>query len=554
MTQFQFGKVYEFEVVGLQANAIGSNYLLLRFGNEEGLRVRTLPFQEDLALPKAVKCRVKNISQSGFPTLEQDITGLIQENFSIGESYSFSIICFDKDSNDKPYYNVKDQFGLSHRCYYQGEPKYDIGDSVLLKVRCIDSSKGHLKLTEPIAVPQASVQTVQSTREPVFVESEFGYEDLHTEFKASIVYIPGDSIANIDKQCYNIVKELAAFMNAEGGKLYIGVNDSGMVTGINDDFAHLNEGSSDFDDYPDSYKMNTDHYALKIQNVVKKLCNHTANACLNFNFKKVDELIYCVVSIKPSESPIFVNGHLLYQRAGSQKQLLENDEITNFIRSRLGLNDKIQQLIKSLEENQTGEQKNNFEIKTVPHAAPIQEDDGLWNYFTWYKNGEWSFQKNRVDAEDVEYQIDILKSKKDGILVMCYDNGYVNLVKPSAVRSKKETGRRYKNGWNTKAKLTNVFVSSINHLIAVYSRDSHGIEYAKLHRLSDFSIVASIGAQGSIIVNPRFGNVLSYKWVSYDKRMMMPNLLLNKSQTSSTLGIPAKSPSVAAEIARLKEL
>ena len=159
-----------------------------------------------------------------------------------------------------------------------------------------------------------------------------------------------------------------------------------------------------------------------------------------------------------------------------------------------------------------------------------------------------------VDSEDVECQIDILKSKKDGVLVLCYDNGCINLIKPSLARAKKEAGRRYKNGWNTKAKIMNVFVSSVNHLIAVFSKDIHGIEYAKLHRLSDFNPVASIGAQGCIIANSKFGRVQSYKWVCYDKRMMVPNLLLTKSQTSSTLGIPIKSAYVAGEMAALKDM
>ncbi|MCI6436203.1 helix-turn-helix domain-containing protein [Fibrobacter sp.] len=554
MTQFEFGKVYEFQVVGLHTNGVGTNFLLLRYGNDEGFRVRALPFQVEGALPKVVRCRIKSISQSGLPSLEQDLAGLLRDNFVEGEEYSFSVISCEKDNNERSYYNVRDQFGLSHRYYYRGEPKYNIGESVELKVREIETEKARLKLTDALVVPSLGAPASVTRKTPVFAETEFGHEDLHTEFKTSIVYVPGESVANIDKQCYNIVKELAAFMNAEGGKLYIGINDSGLITGINDDFQHLNEGSNDYDDYPDSYKMNTDHYALKIQNVVKKCCNHTANACLDFNFQQKEGLIYCVVTVKPCETPIFVNGHLLYQRAGSQKQLLENDEITNFIRTRLGLNNKIQELINALEKNKTDEPKNNFEVTVSPQAVPVQEDDGVWNYFTWYKNGDWSFQKKMVDSEDVECQIDILKSKKDGVLVLCYDNGCINLIKPSLARAKKETGRRYKNGWNTKAKIMNVFVSSVNHLIAVFSKDIHGIEYAKLHRLSDFNPVASIGAQGCIIANSKFGRVQSYKWVCYDKRMMVPNLLLTKSQTSSTLGIPIKSAYVAGEMAALKDM
>lgn len=549
----EFGQIYTFQVMGLRSCGTGDTYIALRYGDCDNYRVRPFPFQEEGNLPRELRCKVKSISSSGWPNLVQDLSEFLMDNYELDCDYSFTISNLGVDSNDKPYYELRDSFGLKHRFWYRGTPKYQVGDQHNFLVKTIDVEKGWLKLIDPDDAPAAVAPRAQI--DPMPVDGEFGHEDLHTEFKTSIVYVPGDSVANIDKQCLNIVKELAAFMNAEGGKLYIGVNDSGVVTGINDDFAHLNEGHPDYDEYPSGYKMNTDHYALKIQNVVKKRCNNTANACLDFEFKKYDgDRIICIVTVKPSESPIFVNDTLLYQRAGTQKQLLKNDEITNFIRHRIGLDvsGKIQELIDSMGNSRSSVPKENFQVPVPVQSAQVATDDEIWNYFTWYTNGDWSFQKKKIDADDVVFQVDVRKSKKDGLLVMCYDNGCINLIKPSVARAKKETGRHYKNGWNQKARLVNVFISNANHLLGVFSKDVHGIEYAKIHRLSDFNPVATIGAQGSIIVNPKLGMVQGYKWVSYDNRHSVPNLLLAKSQTSNTLGLPVKSALIAGEVDALK--
>lgn len=52
----------------------------------------------------------------------------------------------------------------------------------------------------------------------------FGKEDQHTEFKASYI-----ESYNKKRQLINICKAICAFLNADGGILYIGVNDSGVA-------------------------------------------------------------------------------------------------------------------------------------------------------------------------------------------------------------------------------------------------------------------------------------------------------------------------------------
>ena len=59
-------------------------------------------------------------------------------------------------------------------------------------------------------------------------------KDQKTEFKRSIFITPETHTPSA-KQMHVIAETLAAFMNAEGGMLYIGVSDGGQIPGMEDD-------------------------------------------------------------------------------------------------------------------------------------------------------------------------------------------------------------------------------------------------------------------------------------------------------------------------------
>jgi len=62
--------------------------------------------------------------------------------------------------------------------------------------------------------------------------------------------------------------------------LYLGVNDSGSISGINDDFKYLN--SSETDTY--TYSENIDGFELKIRNTVKQIMGGISNSHIDFQF------------------------------------------------------------------------------------------------------------------------------------------------------------------------------------------------------------------------------------------------------------------------------
>lgn len=68
-------------------------------------------------------------------------------------------------------------------------------------------------------------------------ENYMGEENEEQEFKTSCVFLPKDS--KDASQMDNIMRGICAFMNRNGGHLYIGVNDAGNVVGIENDLNEL---------------------------------------------------------------------------------------------------------------------------------------------------------------------------------------------------------------------------------------------------------------------------------------------------------------------------
>ena len=100
------------------------------------------------------------------------------------------------------------------------------------------------------------------------------------------------------------LKWLCGFANAQGGTLYIGINDSGNVVGVKDS-KHLME------DIPNKVSMSMGILA-------------------DVNLYKKKSLEYISIEVKPSTAPISYRGKFYY-RSGSTNQLLTGIALDNFL-------------------------------------------------------------------------------------------------------------------------------------------------------------------------------------------------------------------------------
>ena len=178
-------------------------------------------------------------------------------------------------------------------------------------------------------------------------------EDQKNEFKASIFISPETHTPGA-KQMHVIAETLAAFMNAEGGMLYIGVNDNGQISGMEKDLSILATQPSTVavrsvrhDDTTFTYGETADKYELKIRSIVRAFLSPNANALVGqVVTKPVNGKPVCRVVCKPCAPDEFVYSYRKYapnkpevaeifQRIGNQKKNLQGVERDEFVRKRV---------------------------------------------------------------------------------------------------------------------------------------------------------------------------------------------------------------------------
>jgi len=570
------GQFYPFTVMGL-VEINETKYLSLTDGEVDTFKVQAFDYQhewESANMPPEIQCYVKKINIWGQPYLAQSRKQLLESCYlELGTEYAFKVLSRTEDENTKmTYYELKDPFGISHRYYPKsGEPERQVSDIFSLRVDSIED-KGNNKVFLVLSYPADAVKSEEVVLVPTQVTrtqekaeiGPLGTESQIKEFKSSIVYPAGSIQPDIDKQMLIILKTIAGFQNAQGGELYLGVNDLGNVCGIQEDLNHLN--TSKFDEY--SYPLSLDGYELKIRNAVKYSMNGTANRALNFQFKEEDGKDYVVIQIEQVNRPVFVNGTKLFQRAGNMTQLLKGDEITYFIEQRLRLRNAPIQTIELPKEEESSEQSVEIQLvqeqeatypsKETNTASPKPEGnaESVWMHFTVYKTGEWSYQKQKLAGSDIHIQVPIYPNTKDGRLLFVYANGCVNSVIPKDVFKGKTRNKKYSNGLNKDSELLQLFCVEQDTVLVFKSQSAaYPGHYYKVHRTTDISDHSSLHAKGNVLINKNLQvQLVEVTALPIRYAHLVSDLQMKSNQTSNTKGYHENLPQLRNTFKTLKEL
>ncbi len=128
----------------------------------------------------------------------------------------------------------------------------------------------------------------------------------------------------VDKEIeFNIMRTIAAFLNYNGGILFIGVLDDGEIIGVENDLNSLG-------------KANQDGFYLHFVNLVEKYLGKEFVKYVHVTFEEVDNKTICKVHIEPSKSPTFIknNGEkYFYTRVGNSSKMLDVEDTTKYIHS-----------------------------------------------------------------------------------------------------------------------------------------------------------------------------------------------------------------------------
>lgn len=121
-----------------------------------------------------------------------------------------------------------------------------------------------------------------------------------------------------------IVRSVAGFMNSDkGGTLLIGIRDDGGVRGVEDEFALVDHG-----------KSNWDGYLLFINNILRTRLS-TENPFLYYSAERriVQNHTICMIKVKPSRAPVYLDKHL-FVRSGNQTIEMLGPDLVNYVTHR----------------------------------------------------------------------------------------------------------------------------------------------------------------------------------------------------------------------------
>lgn len=193
----------------------------------------------------------------------------------------------------------------------------------------------------------------------------YGTESKYVEFKTSLVYPavgPGEKMrAAPEEQQYHILTRIAGLLNADGGHLYIGVNNEGYEVGMRDDFA-----------YYARHRVRVKNHEHKITDLDKltvfleDLINSTFSQRIA---RKIEIFIdeeagKGVIGIKVAQSlePVYIDGHLYVRQSGQSTRECYGVALEEFIRER---------------EELTTEQRRRMRAEETAQAAETVADEAV---------------------------------------------------------------------------------------------------------------------------------------------------------------------------------
>ena len=130
----------------------------------------------------------------------------------------------------------------------------------------------------------------------------------------------------VDKRMEHvIVKTVCGFLNAEGGKLLIGVDDDGRVLGLDDDLKTLG-------------KANTDAYELFLRQRLDTGLSIPTAGVVQIGFERVRGALVCVVTVAASGKSVFSKPHQggsahseFWVRVGNATKQLHGEDMVDYM-------------------------------------------------------------------------------------------------------------------------------------------------------------------------------------------------------------------------------
>lgn len=142
------------------------------------------------------------------------------------------------------------------------------------------------------------------------------------EFKSTLRWDIKENRINTELE-FVIAKTIAAFLNSEGGKLFIGIDDNGHILGLSLDYLTFK-------------KQNRDGFLLQLNNVIIQWFSKEMYSQILPVIENIDDKEICLIEIKQSNQPVFLKKEardFFFIRAANSVQLLDIKDAVGYIKS-----------------------------------------------------------------------------------------------------------------------------------------------------------------------------------------------------------------------------
>ena len=150
-------------------------------------------------------------------------------------------------------------------------------------------------------------------------------ESARIEFKSTLRYDLREKTTNKTLE-YVVAKSIAAFLNSEGGDLFIGIDDEKNALGLADDINTLK-------------KKNIDGFELHLTEIIKKYIGGSFGTHIKLSFPIYDDKQICRVQISKSSKPVFITfegKEDFFVRFGCSSQPLSHEEQSSYEKEHWG--------------------------------------------------------------------------------------------------------------------------------------------------------------------------------------------------------------------------
>lgn len=272
-------------------------------------------------------------------------------------------------------------------------------------------------------------------RQNVSDKKNYGKESYLVEFKTSIVYPEYSMRPNLFDQTRKILSEICAFLNADGGTLYLGVNDQGTEMGVEEDL-HFQQ-----------FNGSADHYEVYVNNMVASQMSQEAAHHVHTHWDddpKVRTKVL-VIEVTPSPDPISLNGEY-YERMGTSSRRVNEEYLPVFLANRrkwaaehqMETREQAKELFGQLPQQNTVTMGKEYEVRTQNIKDKIQtsrirnnvindweeEYYPVINYICFIDQDEYKvLDENDYKTDDYRLELAVHEDEQDYWLLMAYADG-----------------------------------------------------------------------------------------------------------------------------------